>query len=284
MTTLDPATTRRPGGPAQENFPVAVRILPRTVRTRLQAIYRYARYVDDVGDAAPGDRVALLQAIGAAVHDLYAGRPVLDPVVAGLAATVHDCAMPSAPLLDLVAANVHDQQVSRYADFDELLDYCRLSAEPIGALVLHVFDAATPDRLIVSGRICTGLQLVEHWQDVAEDFAAGRVYLPQEDLRRFGVEERELAGRLAGERLRALLAFETDRASAYLDAGAALVSSLSGWRLRWARLAVSGYLAGGRAAVARLRAADYDPLPAPPKPTGRDILTAWLTAIVRYPG
>jgi phytoene/squalene synthetase len=124
------------------------------------------------------------------------------------------------------------------------------------------------------------LQLIEHWQDIGEDYAAGRIYLPQQDMARYGVKASDLGGVTASPQLRALLAFETDRALAWLNAGAPLAATLS----RWPRVAVSGYLAGGRAAAARLRAHNYDPLPTPPKPRARDIALAWARAKVKYAG
>jgi squalene synthase HpnC len=267
-------------GRQHENFPVALRVLPPRYQADLSAVYRYARHVDTLGDAAPGDRRQALTALADDVSALFAGRPVREPAVAGLAGLVDRCRVPPDPLLGLIRANLIDQDVRRYATFDDLLGYCRCSADPVGVLVLHVFGCATPERVRLSNRICTGLQLIEHWQDIGEDYAAGRVYLPQDDLARYGVVEANLGRANAGPRLRALLAFETDRALAWLNAGSVLVSTLP----RWGRLAVSGYLAGGRAAAARLRARDYDPLPAPPKPRGRDIAVAWAVAKVRWPG
>ncbi|HET8600772.1 MAG TPA: squalene synthase HpnC [Segeticoccus sp.] len=267
-----------------ENFPVAPGVLPRRLREHLVAVYRYARFVDDLGDEAAADsRTDLLDEVSADIHRLYAGHAPTLPVVRGLRRTVVECALPADPLLALVEANVVDQKVTRYETFEDLLDYCMLSANPVGRIVLHVVDRATPERLELSDRICTGLQLLEHWQDVAEDFAdpaKGRVYLPQEDLRRFGVTEHELAAAAASPQLRALLAFETDRALAWLDSGAPLVSTLRGW----GRLAVSGYVAGGRAAAAELRRCGYDPLTRVPKPRKSHIARAWLTATVRWPG
>jgi squalene synthase HpnC len=265
---------------AVENFPVALRILPARYRADLLAIYRYARHVDTLGDAAAGDRRAALSDLADDVDALIAGRSVRDPAVAGLADLVGRCGVPPGPLHALIQANLMDQDTCRYARFADLLGYCRCSADPVGELVLYAFGCATPERLRLSNRICTGLQLLEHWQDIGEDYAAGRVYLPQDDLARYGVVESDLGRASAAPRLRALLAFETDRALAWLDAGAVLTATLP----RWGRLAVSGYLAGGRAAAARLRAADYDPLPTPPKPRRRDIAAAWATAKVRLPG
>lgn len=262
-----------------ENFPVALGVLPKRLRGRLVAAYRYARYVDDLGDESPGDRAALLEEVAAQVRALYAGRGVSDPVVAGLRQLVSDTSVPIDPWLRLIEANIVDQQVARYDSFESLLGYCRLSAEPVGEIVLHIFDRASTERLALSDRICSALQLLEHWQDVREDYEAGRVYLPQDDLRYFGVRESDLGASTASPELRALIAFETDRALAWLDAGAPLVSTLHGWP----RLAVSGYVAGGRAAARLLRASGHDPMLAR-KPSARDIGLAWSCALVRWPG
>ncbi len=265
---------------AGENFPVAMRLLPARFRNDLLAVYRYARRVDTLGDEAPGDRRRALAEVAAEVQALYRGEPVRNPVVAGLANTVQRCLLPADPLLALVHANVMDQDVHSYATFDDLLGYCSYSANPVGEIVLHIFDCVSANRLALSNRICTGLQLIEHWQDIGEDYAAGRIYLPEQDMARYRVNASDLGGVRASPQLRALLAFETDRALAWLNAGAPLAATLSGWP----RLAVSGYLAGGRAAAARLRARDYDPLPTPPKPRARDIALAWAIAKVKYPG
>ncbi len=276
-SALRSAGRQRLGG---ENFPVALAVLPRHIRAHLRAVYRYARHVDDVGDEYDGDRIAALEAVQADLHRLYAGRSAAEPAVEGLRATVTACRVPIDPWLRLVEANIVDQQISRYDTFDDLVGYCRLSADPVGEIVLHVFGRATADRIALSNRICTGLQLLEHWQDVGEDYRRGRVYLPQADLRRFGAKEADLGLATASAELKALLAFETSRALAWIDAGSPLVSTLSGW----GRLAVSGYVAGGRAAARALRRSDHDPLPAPPKPGGPQVLAAWLEATVRWPG
>ncbi|HET7327751.1 MAG TPA: squalene synthase HpnC [Nocardioidaceae bacterium] len=275
---------RRPAGgsahAATENFPVALRILPRRTRHHLLAVYNYARYVDDLGDEFRGDRVQALDQVAAEVRRLYRGRAPDDPVVAALGDTVRATHLPAQPLLRLIEANLQDQRVQHYETFDQLLDYCRLSANPVGEIVLHVFGSASDDRVELSDRICTALQLLEHWQDVGEDYGNGRSYLPAEDLRRFGVRRDDLGRRRATPGLQALLSFETDRALAWLNAGSPLVSSLQGW----ARLAVSGYVAGGRAAAAQLAVHGYDPLEKAPKPRGRHIAREWLWAAVRRPG
>jgi squalene synthase HpnC len=250
---------------AHENFPVALRVLPKAHRRHLLAIYGFARLVDDIGDLAPGDRIAQLDAVDADVDRIARGETPRHPLLRELAGTVHEFDVPPEPLRRLVAANRQDQTVHRYRDFDELRDYCVLSANPVGHLVLYVFEAATAERLELSDSICTGLQLVEHWQDVAEDLQRGRIYLPKDDMDRFGVTEPDLAAPTAGAPVRRLMAFEAARAKELLDRGAPLVATLHGW----GRLAVAGFLAGGRAAVAAIAAAEYDVLSQTPKPTRR---------------
>ncbi|CCG01193.1 squalene synthase HpnC [Blastococcus saxobsidens] len=261
--------------PVRENFPVAPPFLHASRRRSLQALYRFARFVDDVGDEPLDEsdraggrdgarRTELLQGIRDDLRRLPVGEARLCPV-ADLAATGR--AWPVAPLDALVRANLQDQVVDRYATFDELLAYCRLSAVPVGELVLHVFNAGTPERLALASDVCTALQIVEHCQDVAEDLRRGRIYLPLEDLARFGVTEDDLAAGRAGPQVRRLLACEVDRAEELLDAGAPLVATLPGE----ARLLTAGFVAGGRAAIRAIRAAGHDVLAAPPRPTRRQI-------------
>jgi squalene synthase HpnC len=250
-----------------ENFPVALRLLPRRHRLHLLAVYAYARTVDDTGDLAPvGDRPRLLSALREDVRRLYAAAgpgaaEPESPVVLGLARTVTECGIPMQLLLDLISANEQDQIVSRYQTFDDLVGYCRLSANPIGRIVLHVFGCYDEDRARQSDAICTGLQLAEHWQDVAEDLRAGRIYLPAEDMHQFGCTEQDLASASAPSRLRELMAFETTRARELLDAGAPLIGGLP----VVPRAAIAGYVAGGRAALTAIARADFDVLAATPQ-------------------
>lgn len=265
---------------SRENFPVALRVLPADVRADLWSLYRFARHVDDVGDESAGDRVLALKAVAEDVQRLYDGDTPETPEVAGLATLVRRRDVPPQPWLALVEANLQDQYRTRYETFDDLLGYCELSANPVGRVVLHVFGQATPDRLALSDRVCTALQLIEHWQDLREDYLRGRVYLPGEDMRRFGVPEAALGAERASAELCALVAYETDRALAWLSSGAVLVSTLRGW----ARVAVAGYLNGGRVAANELRRHGHDPLPGLPKPTTRQVLASWLRESVRSAG
>jgi len=244
----------------RENFAVASLLLGRATRAHLTAIYGFARLVDQLGDEVDGDRLATLDAFEEDLHRVFDGAP-RHPLLQRLALTVPECRMPREPFLRLIEANRRDQLVGSYATFEELAGYCDLSANPVGELVLHVFGSATPDRIALSDRVCTALQLTEHWQDVAEDYRRGRVYLPAEDLERFGVDPEDLAARETSPSLRRLLAFEVDRARRLLAEGAPLVRRLRGR----ARLAVAGYVGGGRATLDAIAAADYDVLAATPR-------------------
>jgi squalene synthase HpnC len=173
--------------------------------------------------------------------------------------TVRNRALPIEPFRKLIEANRRDQLVRRYETYDELLGYCALSAASVGEIVLRIFELATPERIALSDKVCNALQLVEHWQDVGEDYAADRIYLPAEDRRRFGVADAELAAPHAGPRLRALIDFEVARTRGLLAEGAPLVRTLRG---RWA-VAVAAFVAGGRAALGAIERADHDVLGTP---------------------
>ena len=262
---------------AAENFPVALRLLPSRRRRQLMAVYWFARVTDDIGDRAPvADRMRLLDSLQADLERLTAGGAQREEVRA-LGPVVDECAIPIGLFADLIQANRQDQLVSRYQTFDELLGYCRLSANPVGQIVLHIFGAFSPAAAVRSDQVCTALQLVEHWQDVAEDLAAGRVYLPQQDLADFGCAESDLAAASATAPVRSLIAFESGRARDLLDAGAPLVGTLRGS----GRAAVGGFVAGGRAALAAIAAADYDVLHATPRPRRARLVAELVKTIVR---
>jgi squalene synthase HpnC len=309
VDAVDPGAGRAAG----ENFPVALKILPTSRRRHLMAVYRFARTTDDIGDQAPPDqRLMLLDDLEADLRRLYArlgpdgtgpgpgtgrenggepgpgddgaepgqGGDRAEPrslVVRGLGPAVAECAIPMRPFLDLIEANRQDQVVSRYPAFDDLLGYCRLSANPVGRIVLYVFGCFTEPRAELSDSVCTGLQLAEHWQDVAEDLRAGRIYLPGEDLDAYGCAEQDLAQASASPKMRELMAFETRRARELLDAGAPLIGTLRGA----ARLAVAGYVAGGRAALGAITAAGHDVLRETPRPGKRRLAGQLVLAYAR---
>jgi squalene synthase HpnC len=245
-----------------ENFPVASRLLPRSVRADLLAIYGFARLVDQLGDEATGDRRAHLDWLEAELDRAYEGR-ASHPVMARLGPTLRRRSLPRQPFADLIEANRRDQDVRCYPTFADLVDYCRYSANPVGRLVLIVLGASTPERQRLSDRVCTGLQLVEHAQDVGEDARRGRVYLPQEDLEHFGCPEADLLAPVASPALRAVIAFQAARARTFLDAGALLAGSLPGR----AQMAVAGFAGGGLAALDSMERADFDVLSVRCRPT-----------------
>ncbi|HXX48997.1 MAG TPA: squalene synthase HpnC [Myxococcota bacterium] len=249
-----------------ENFPVALFVLSRAQRRHLLAIYGFARLCDELGDSAPGDRLAQLDWLLGDLDRAFAGA-AQHPLVQRLTPSLAELSLPRAPFAALIEANRRDQTKTRYATWAELAEYCEYSANPVGRLVLHVFRAATAERFALSDQVCTALQLAEHCQDVAEDFRAGRVYLPAEDLARFGASESELAKPSASPALRQVLRFEVARARALLDSGSALVRTLAGR----GRLAVAGFIAGGRAALDAIERADFDVLATEAKPRKRDL-------------
>lgn len=263
-----------------ENFSVAARLLPAAFRRHLLAVYSFARLVDDIGDEAIGNRITLLDKVSQDLDRIYAGQEPWHGSLHDLPATIQTCSIPREPFDALIAANRQDQVVQRYSSYDELLAYCELSANPVGHLVLHVFGQFTSARRELSDRICTALQILEHCQDVLEDLERGRVYLPQEDLDRFGVAESELKSPPSTTPVRALLAFETQRALRLLDDGAPLIPQLHGW----ARLAVSGYLAGGLATAKAIADANYDVLTSTPKPAKTATLSQWTRLLVTAGG
>lgn len=245
---------------ARENFPVALVVLPPTVRRRLEAVYGFARLVDDAGDLAAGDRLALLDWLEADLERAYAGRAE-HPLLRRLGEVVAALSLPREPFLRLLEANRRDQEVVRYESWDELAGYCELSANPVGELVLRILGVATPERIRRSDAVCTGLQLAEHWQDVGEDFERGRIYLPREDMERFGVTEGDLRALRPSESLRRLLAFEVERARSLLAEGIPLVASLHGR----SRLAIAAYVGGGRAALDAVERCGFDVLRRSPR-------------------
>ncbi len=233
-----------------ENFPVASWLLPAALRRPIEAIYGFARGADDIadeGEASAPERLAGLARHARALDAIEAGRAP-EPEFARIAAAVRDYALPVALLRDLLDAFAQDVTTKRYASFDELQDYARRSANPIGRLLLHLFSRngdrpQFPSRESApaasgnwglspfpeqSDAICSALQYVNFWQDVARDWKIGRVYIPQEDLVRFGVDERQIAEGIADERWARLMAFECARARAMLRAGAPLGAALPG--------------------------------------------------------
>jgi squalene synthase HpnC len=228
-----------------ENFPVASLLLPRRLRRPIEAIYRFARGADDIadeGDASDAVRLQGLADYGHEIERIEGGAAPLRPAFNELAEVIAEWQLPTALFHDLLDAFAQDVVTKRYADYPQLLDYCRRSANPVGRLLLHLVGCASEENLRRSDCICTALQLVNFWQDVAIDWQKGRVYLPQSDLERFAICETQIAAERCSAQWTALLAFEVGRTRDLMNAGAALVHQLPG-RMGWEiRLTVQGGL------------------------------------------
>ena len=240
-----------------ENFPVASLLLPKRLRRPIEAIYRFARSADDIadeGEADDAERLRALAGYGEELDRIERGLPSDSPIFQALAAAVAERRLPLQPFRDLLDAFAQDVVKKRYADYPELLDYCRRSANPVGRLLLHLCDRADADNLRRSDCICTALQLINFWQDIAIDWLKQRVYLPQDELARFNVSENQIAAGRWSEAWAALLDFQIDRTEALMRDGAPLVRQLPG-RMGWEiRLTVQG----GLRILERLRQARGD--------------------------
>jgi squalene synthase HpnC len=290
---LEPAPLQAPSArtvmeqASGENFPVAMRVLSRVHRRRLLAVYGFARLADELGDELAGDRLAALDWLERELDRAYAGS-ASHPLLVRLQQTLAECELPRDAFVRLIGANRLDQRAPHYESWEQLQAYCSLSANPVGELVLGVFELASPERIELSDRVCTALQLVEHVQDLGEDVRRGRYYLPARDLARFDCSHEQLTWLCAqgshdldlkgvpvvsptpdgdfphqSDRLRKAIAFEVARARTLLAAGLPLVASVHGRP----KLALAGFVAGGKAALEAIERADFDVLGAVTRPT-----------------
>ncbi|MCG8584183.1 MAG: squalene synthase HpnC [Pirellulales bacterium] len=238
-----------------ENFTVASWLLPRSLRQHFYNVYAYCRWADDlsdeVGDAT--ESLTLLDWWQAQLDACYEGD-TRHPVFVALADTIRSFEIPADPFARLLTAFRQDQQQTRYRTFEDLLGYCRNSADPVGELVLYLGECHSQDNMSLSNSVCTGLQLANFWQDVARDFSTGRVYIPLETLDRFGYTEDMLANRAYNDAFCEVIKFEVDRAEAHLVRGRPLISQVTP-RLR---MSVAMFIGGGRAILERIRDLHYN--------------------------
>jgi len=214
-----------------ENFPVASWLLPARLREPVKAIYAFARSADDIadeGELSDADRLAGLDRYRAELDAIEAGRPTQDPVFLRLRPVVAEYRLPLQLFRDLLDAFRQDVTKKRYATFAELMDYCRRSADPVGRLLLHLFGHDDPKSQSLSDGVCSSLQLINHWQDIAIDWRKGRVYLPQDELARFGIRESQIAEGRWDAAWAAMMDFQIDRARALMASGSPLVHTLPG--------------------------------------------------------
>ncbi|MBP0599373.1 squalene synthase HpnC [Herbaspirillum sp. LeCh32-8] len=258
-----------------ENFPVASLLLPARLRPAVTAIYAFARSADDIadeGDADAPQRLAALEAYEHGLDLIEADAPAQTPIFERLHQTIRAHQLPLQPFRDLLSAFKQDVVTNRYVRYDDLLDYCRRSANPVGTLMLHLYRTPDAQNLRDSDAICSALQLINFWQDVGIDWQKERIYLPQEDLQRFGVSADDIAAGRADEKWRRLMQFEVERARALMLSGAPLAKRLPG-RIGWElRLVVQG----GLRILERIEAVQGDVFRRRPKLGKTDWLTlAW---------
>lgn len=261
-----------------ENFSVASRLLPRELQQHFYNVYGYCRWADDLADETndPERSLALLDWWEEELRACYAGQSQ-HPVFVALAETIAEFQIPIEPFLDLLRAFRQDQTTPRYATFDELLGYCRGSADPVGRLVLSLGRSRDETNDVLSDSICTGLQLANFWQDVRRDRAKGRIYLPQDDLVRFGVGEADLDRPTATPEFRRLLKFEVDRAEVFLRRGLPLVARMP----RGLNGDIWLFAQGGLRILAKIRALDYDVLHERPRVTKFDQMRLLAGCVLR---
>ncbi len=214
-----------------ENFPVASLLLPTRLRGCVEFIYRFARAADDLadeGELPDGRRIELLGEFAEELRRIERGESPRKALFLELARVIHTYRLPLSLFHDLLSAFAQDVTKKRYADFAEVLDYARRSANPVGRLLLALYDAATPQNLAWSDRICTSLQVINFLQDVAIDFAKQRIYLPQDELRRFNITEKQIAAHDTGGGWREFMRFQIERARRMLWEGHPLDARLPG--------------------------------------------------------
>ncbi len=238
-----------------ENFTVGSWFLPKEKQRHVYAVYAFCRFVDDLGDETPGDRLSLLDSWEEELLSSYDSRPD-HPITVALGETIRRFHIPREPFLKLIEANRIDQRAHRHRTYGDLLHYCDHSANPVGRLFLYLFGYRDEERQRLADATCTALQLTNFWQDVRRDLEMGRVYIPQEDMERFGYPEERLQAGVADEAFRDLMRFQVDRARALFDQGARLVDMVDGA----ARLDIALFTLGGLHILKAIERQGYDVL------------------------
>ena len=259
-----------------ENFPVASILLPPHLKRPVEIIYAFSRSADDIadeGDFRPEERLASLSGYIAELDRIERDEIPASRLFIDLKQVIHEFRLPLDPFRNLLAAFIQDISTKHYDLYEDVLNYCRLSANPVGLLMLHLYEAATEENKKMSDAICTSLQLINFWQDVAIDWKKDRIYLPLEDMKRFGVTPSDIGNAHLSDRWRSLMQFEVERTRKLMQSGIPLASKLPG-RIGWElRLVIQG----GLRILDRIEMADYDVFNKRPVLKGGD----WLSIIWR---
>lgn len=279
LTGVNPAEAReaslRLARSHYENFTVVSWLTPRSLRKDLASIYAYCRTVDDLGDEAEGDRLELLDRFEEELERAYAGTP-RHPVFISLLPTIERFDLPREPFARLIEANRIDQVKTRYASFADLLEYCENSANPVGRLVLMLYGYRDDERFALSDATCTALQLTNFWQDIRRDYEMGRIYLPQDEMERFGVGEDDLALDHAPSGLRGLLRFQVDRTREYFERGLPLIDTVEGHL----KIDLALFSRGGLAILKKIEDQRYDTLSRRPRLSNGEKALLFLSTLI----
>ncbi len=238
-----------------ENFVVASVFLPRAMRQPFFNVYAFCRHADDLADCSPSRAIATERLLNwrGQLADCFAGEAT-HPIFVALRAMIEPFTLSRKPFDDLISAFLQDQKKTRYETFDELLEYCRRSADPVGRIVLRLADSDQNENLVLSDSISTGLQLANHWQDLARDFASGRIYLPREDAEKYGIDLERLDESSQENAVRELIHYECDRGEQFLRQGLPLAARVPRWLANDIRL----FVHGGLATIEQIRKINYD--------------------------
>lgn len=259
-----------------ENFSVGTRIIPKELRKHFYSVYAYCRGVDDLGDEAEGDRLKQLDEWGNQLDLCYSDKPS-HPYFVALQQTIRQFEIPREPFEKLIEANRRDQRILKQSNFEELLEYCDHSANPVGHLVLYIFGHREPELHILADNTCTALQLANFWQDVKRDYDIGRIYLPADDMARFGVTEEMISKGHATPEFKALMRFEVERTRELFIKGYELVKHVDGQ----AKIDLALFTGGGLTVLRAVEKLDYDVLTERPEVSKSTKLRLLISAYVR---
>ncbi len=261
-----------------ENFPVGTRLLPSNLRPHFYAMYAFCRGTDDIGDEVDGDRTILLDDWQEHLNTCYTSASPNHPHFAAIKHTIQKFNIPPEPFMKIIEANRMDQEVSKYSTFDQLLNYCKHSANPVGHIVLYLFGIKGEKEQSISDYTCTALQLTNFWQDVKRDSLKDRIYIPKEDIDAFGVTYQDITRNSATEKFKSLIRFEIERTRQLFREGEQLLQMVP----RRLRFDLALFTAGGLKVLQAIEKQNYDVLRKRPKLSKIDFTSMFIGVLTRY--